>query len=589
MAGSDLAALPDGALDDVATRVGTQLEGGHSGTGLRFGIACARFNGGISLRLLTSALDRLAEAGADRRDLTVAWARVRSSSPWSPTRSRVGKVDAVLCFGAVIRGETGHYEFVAGECAAGIAARATVDRGPGGLRRPYHRDARTGPRALRARRHQQGPRGGARRHRDGATAAERAALVAPSPPGDHDARGCSVQDQLGAAIRSHRPFGGHVGHGGVPHLCRASGVQRRSRGDDLVPLLGARDEVGGAVDRGEARRALGQWWLTPNARERVGEREHDRGPQVAGPSDQRVGDGEPGDGILARRHVGDLDAEEVQEVVDVVGGWHRPSMPDGRSRRDRARPSSAGLRRSTPMLRLVLPKGSLERATLQLFEDADLAVTRASDVAYRATIADPRISEVRILRPQEIPVYVADGLFDLGITGRDCIEERGSEVVSLGELAYSKATSNPARVVLAVGADSAVSSLAELATAVADRPGRLRVSTEYPELTRRALAEHGIDADIAMSYGATEAKVPDIADAVVDMTETGSALRAAGLKVIETLLVSHTELIANPAAAADPEKRHAMEQILTLLQGTLEAGARCSSSSTCRPRTSMPS
>src|SRR5580693_8738935 len=197
-----------------------------------------------------------------------------------------------------------------------------------------------------------------------------------------------------------------------------------------------------------------------------------------------------------------------------------------------------------PMLRLVLPKGSLERATLQLFEDADLAVNRASEVAYRATIADPRIDEVRILRPQEIPVYVADGLFDLGITGRDCIEERGSEVVSLGELSYSKATANPARVVLAVGADSPAHTLAELAASVADRPGRLRVSTEYPELTRRALAAHGIEADIALSYGATEAKVPDIADAVVDMTETGSALRAAGLRVIETLLVSHTELIA---------------------------------------------
>jgi ATP phosphoribosyltransferase len=223
------------------------------------------------------------------------------------------------------------------------------------------------------------------------------------------------------------------------------------------------------------------------------------------------------------------------------------------------------------MLRLVLPKGSLERATLQLFEDADLAVNRASDVAYRATIADPRVAEVRILRPQEIPVYVAEGLFDLGITGRDWVEERGSEVVSLGELAYSKNTSNPARVVLAVGADSPASTLAELAASVAGRPGRLRVSTEYPELTRRALVAHGIDADLAMSYGATEAKVPDIADAVVDMTETGSALRAAGLKVIETLLVSHTELIANPASAADPAKRHAMEQLLTLLQGTLEA------------------
>jgi ATP phosphoribosyltransferase len=222
------------------------------------------------------------------------------------------------------------------------------------------------------------------------------------------------------------------------------------------------------------------------------------------------------------------------------------------------------------MLRLVLPKGSLERATLQLFQDADLAVSRASDVAYRATIDDPRIDDVRILRPQEIPVYVAEGLFDLGITGRDCIEERGSDVVSLGELAYSKATDKPARVVLAVSGNSPVTSLAELG-AQPGRFGKLRISTEYPELTRKVMARHGIEADISFSYGATEAKVPDIADAVVDMTETGSALRAAGLRIIETLLVSHTELIANPAAAADPTKRHAMEQIMTLLLGTLEA------------------
>jgi ATP phosphoribosyltransferase len=219
------------------------------------------------------------------------------------------------------------------------------------------------------------------------------------------------------------------------------------------------------------------------------------------------------------------------------------------------------------MLRLVLPKGSLERATMQLFEDADLAVSRASDVAYRATIDDPRIDDVRILRPQEIPTYVAEGLFDLGITGRDCIEERGSDVVSLGQLMYSKATNRPARVVLAVASDSAVTSLAELAA----QPGPLRISSEYPELTRRILAGHGIQAEISFSYGATEAKVPEIADAVVDMTETGSALRAAGLRIIETLLVSHTELIANKEAAADPDKRHAMEQIMTLLQGTLEA------------------
>ncbi len=121
MAGSDLAALPDGALEDVGTRVGAQLEGGHSGTGLRFGIACARFNGGISLRLLTGALDALIEAGADRRDVTVAWAPGAFELPMvARAFARAGKVDAVLCFGAVIRGETGHYDLVAGECASGI-------------------------------------------------------------------------------------------------------------------------------------------------------------------------------------------------------------------------------------------------------------------------------------------------------------------------------------------------------------------------------------------------------------------------------------------------------------------------------------
>jgi ATP phosphoribosyltransferase len=219
------------------------------------------------------------------------------------------------------------------------------------------------------------------------------------------------------------------------------------------------------------------------------------------------------------------------------------------------------------MLRLVLPKGSLERATLDLFASADLAVNRSSEVEYRATIADPRVSEVRILRPQEIPVYVADGLFDLGITGRDWVVERGSDVVSLGELSYSKATSQPIRVVLAVGERSPITSLADLA----NHPAPLRVSTEYPELTRRALREIGVAAEVSLSYGATEAKVPEIADCVVEITETGRALRAAGLRIVETLLVSRTELIANPAAAADPDKRHAMEQILTLLQGTLEA------------------
>ena len=216
------------------------------------------------------------------------------------------------------------------------------------------------------------------------------------------------------------------------------------------------------------------------------------------------------------------------------------------------------------MLRIVLPKGSLERATLELFEAADLTVNRASAVNYKATIADPRVSEVRILRPQEIPRYVAEGVFDLGITGRDWVEETSSEVVSLGQLHYSKATARPINLVLAVPQDSEIQSVADL------QPG-VRVSTEYPELTRRYFEKHGIDADVTLSYGATEAKVPDIVDCVVEITETGSALRAAGLKIVETILVSFTELIANPTAYDDAEKRHAMHQLHTLLEGTLEA------------------
>lgn len=216
------------------------------------------------------------------------------------------------------------------------------------------------------------------------------------------------------------------------------------------------------------------------------------------------------------------------------------------------------------MLKVVLPKGSLERATLELFEAADLAVNRSSSVDYRATIEDPRVDEVMILRPQEIPVYVADGLFDLGITGRDWIEETGAEVVSLGQLHYSKATARPIKMVLAVAGDAPWQS-------VADLPSGVRVSTEYVGLTTRFFEKHGVEARVSLSYGATEAKIPEIADAVVEITETGRALRAAGLRVLDTILVSHTELIANRDAYEDPGKRHAMEQLHTLLSGTLEA------------------
>lgn len=216
------------------------------------------------------------------------------------------------------------------------------------------------------------------------------------------------------------------------------------------------------------------------------------------------------------------------------------------------------------MLKLVLPKGSLEKATLELFAAADLQVNRSSTVDYKATVEDPRIESVRILRPQEIPMYVAEGRFDLGITGRDWIEETASDVVSLGELQYSKVTSRPIRMVVAVAGDSAIER-------VEDLPAGVRVSTEYPEVTRRFFESRGVDADIRLSYGATEAKIPDIVDCIVEITETGRALRAAGLKVIDEILQSYTELVANPVAYADPAKQHAMHQLRTLLQGVLEA------------------
>ena len=216
------------------------------------------------------------------------------------------------------------------------------------------------------------------------------------------------------------------------------------------------------------------------------------------------------------------------------------------------------------MLSLVLPKGSLEKATLDLFDAADLTVRRASDRDYHASIDDPRIERVRFLRPQEIPSYLERGLFDLGITGRDWITETRADIVSLGELQYSKATSNPVRVVLAVPDGAPWRS-------VADLPDGIRISTEFPSLTERYLAEHGVKAMIVPSYGATEAKVPDIVDAIVDLTETGSSLRRNGLRILETLLTSYTELVANPAAHADEAKRAAMEDVALLLRGAIMA------------------
>lgn len=220
------------------------------------------------------------------------------------------------------------------------------------------------------------------------------------------------------------------------------------------------------------------------------------------------------------------------------------------------------------MLRVVLPKGSLEDATLRLFAEADLPVRRASERDYRLIIDDPRIEEIRLLRPQEIPVYVQEGYFDLGISGQDWIYETGSDVVELLDLNYNKQTiGQPVRVVLAVAEDSPVSRPEEM-------PPGSRISTEYPRLTQTFFDRLGIAVRIYPSYGATEAKVPDIVDAVVDLAETGSTLRRAGLRIVGTLLESTTRLIANRESYVDLQKRHEMEELLTLLRGALAARRR---------------
>ncbi len=217
------------------------------------------------------------------------------------------------------------------------------------------------------------------------------------------------------------------------------------------------------------------------------------------------------------------------------------------------------------MLRLVVPKGSLEEQTLALLEAADLPVRRASDRDYHGTVDDPRIDRVSILRPQEIPRYVEEGFFDLGITGRDWVEETESDVDVLAELSYSgRAGGGTVRIVLAVAGDSRIERADQL-------PANSKVSTEYPMLTQRVFEKLGIPVRIFTSYGATEAKVPEIVDAIVELTETGSTLRRHGMKIVETLLQSQTVIIANRTAASDPAKRQAMEDLKTLLLGALAA------------------
>ena len=215
------------------------------------------------------------------------------------------------------------------------------------------------------------------------------------------------------------------------------------------------------------------------------------------------------------------------------------------------------------MITIALPKGSLEAQTFQLFKEADLEVRR-TDRDYNPRINDPRIGKVKILRPQEIPLYIQMGYFDIGISGLDWVQESGADVAEVANLSYSKTGDGNVKIVVAVHRDEPIDDV----TAI--RPGS-RVTTEHPRITERFFNEIGVPVRLFASYGASEAKVPDLMDVVVDLTETGSTLKRNGLKIIGQIMESHTALLANHESLQDPEKRKAIEEITTLLLGVIEA------------------
>jgi ATP phosphoribosyltransferase len=212
-------------------------------------------------------------------------------------------------------------------------------------------------------------------------------------------------------------------------------------------------------------------------------------------------------------------------------------------------------------LRIGLPSGSLMEPTLELFARAGFRISGSSR-SYKPAIDDPEI-EVRLLRAQEISRYVEHGYLDCGLTGRDWVAENASDVEVLATLPYSKVSSRPTRWVLVVPENSPFQSAADLR-------GK-RVATEAVGMTKRFFEERGIDVEVEFSWGATEVKVPDLVDAIVDVTETGSSLRANKLRIIETLLESFPELIANRAALGDEWKRGKMDRLTLLLEGALRA------------------
>lgn len=212
-------------------------------------------------------------------------------------------------------------------------------------------------------------------------------------------------------------------------------------------------------------------------------------------------------------------------------------------------------------LRLGLPKGSLQEATFAMFQKAGYEF-QVSSRSYTPTADDDELDPM-LLRPQEIPRYVEAGVLDAGLTGRDWIVDNGSDVVEVAKLVYSKRTRRPVRVVLAATNGGGIDS-------VKDLEGK-RISTEYVRMTERWLKDNGVKAEVEFSWGACEAKVPELADAIVVNVETGSSLVAHNLRIVETLLESQTMFIANKAAWADGWKREKIENLGMLLTGALQA------------------
>jgi ATP phosphoribosyltransferase len=217
-----------------------------------------------------------------------------------------------------------------------------------------------------------------------------------------------------------------------------------------------------------------------------------------------------------------------------------------------------------PILRIGLPSGSLQEATFSLFAKAGFNINNSSR-SYKPSVDDPELS-VRLLRAQEMSRYVEHGFLDCGLTGADWIAENQSDVEVLCELTFSKASANPTRWVLCVPENSPIQS-------VKDLQGKV-IATEAVGMTRKFLEKHGVTAEVEFSWGATEVKVPDLVDAIVDVTETGSSLRANKLRIVETLMTSSPRFIANKKALQDPWKRGKIDRIMLLLKGAHAARAK---------------